>query len=449
MNNFIISKFGGSSMMDAKAMNNSAIVALKQSSKIIFVSATHGTTNQLIELSQLSIKKSWVQSEKIINKIFKKHHQIAKDLNIKEIHNLKELLEEIKTLSRGIFLLKDCSSKAYDALLSLGERLSSLLFTQAMVNQSNEVNNIEHFDIRKVIRTNDQFKKAIPDLRAIRTLSKKYFLSPKHHNKIFVTQGFIGCTKDKQTTTLGRGGSDYSAALIAEAVHAKVLQIWTDVPGMATTDPKITSAAKIIEEITFSEAAQLATFGAKILHPATIMPAWRKKIPVYIGSSYEPKKKGTWIKPSCLKSSLITAIALKKQQTLLTLTNPRMLNTHGFLNNVFQVFSQYQVSVDSITTSEISIALTVDESVLLEKKLIKELKKITTVEIEKDLGLISLIGNEILKTSGLAKEIFFAIKDINVRMICLGASKHNFCFLVKDSQAKDAIIKLHKKFIGD
>ena len=263
-----------------------------------------------------------------------------------------------------------------------------------------------------------------------------------------MTQGFIGSTKEGMTTTLGRGGSDYSAALLAEGLGADILEIWTDVAGIATTDPRLCKEARAISEISFKEASELATFGAKILHPATLLPAIRSDIPVFVGSSFNPELGGTWIKKEVDEAPLIRAMALRKKQTLVTLSTPEMLYSHGFLYQIFKVFNDHKVSIDTITTSEISVALTLDDSTLLNRDLVMDLEKFADVKSEDNLALVSLIGNNINHTPGLAKQIFDSIPDINVRMICLGASKHNFCFMINDNLGSEVVNRLHRTFIG-
>lgn len=262
-----------------------------------------------------------------------------------------------------------------------------------------------------------------------------------------VTQGFIGATEEGHTTTLGRGGSDYSAALLAEGLNAQILEIWTDVAGIATTDPRICKGARPIPEISFQEASELATFGAKILHPATLLPAVRKNIPVFVGSSFDVEAKGTWVKKDVAEYPLIRAMAVRKKQVLVTLTTPEMLHAHGFLFQIFKIFNDHKVSVDAITTSEISVSVTLDDSTLLNKPLISDLGQIADVKVEENLCLVSLIGNNINHTPGLGAKVFNAISDINVRMICLGASRHNFCFIVDEKQGVEAVQRLHQRFI--
>lgn len=439
-------------MGDAACMLRSAEVSYKQNSSVVVVSATSGTTNDLIELGKTSQSKLWSEAETLLVKIRLKHLKIAEDLKTPPDAKakLETLFEEMESLSRGIHLLRDCSVKALDALMSLGERMSSVLFTEAMaqvLKKQGSDKKAELFDVREILRTDDAFSKARPLTEEIRKLCEQKLAHVKQNKTVTVMQGFIGRTEDGMTTTLGRGGSDYSAAIVAEGLNADILEIWTDVAGIATTDPRLCPQAKPIDEISFKEASELATFGAKILHPATLLPAIRKNIPVFVGSSFDADKAGTWVRKEVQAHPLVRAMALRKKQVLVTLSTPEMLQAHGFLYKIFKIFNDHKVSIDAITTSEISVSVTLDDSTLVNKKLIADLSEIADVQVEENLALVSLIGNNINHTPGLAKRIFENIADINVRMICLGASKHNFCFIVNEEQGPLAIQKLHQKFI--
>ncbi len=445
-NQIVVSKFGGTSMGDAACMLRSARVAVTQKSFVVVVSAVSGITNKLIELSKLSQFESWELAESLLGKIKQTHETIALELGL-EKSVLGPLFEELSSLAKGIHLLKDCSPKAMDTLLGIGERMSSVLFVRALQTALKETSHnnmpVTWIDARKIIITDDNFGKAKPLTSKI---SEKA-TAQMTRGSVYVTQGFIGATEEGLSTTLGRGGSDYSAALFAEAVNADILEIWTDVAGIATTDPRICPEARMIPEISFQEASELATFGAKVLHPSTLLPAIRKNIPVLVASSFNPEQKGTWIRAMASDQPLVRAMALRKQQVLVTLSTPEMLQAPGFLFQIFKVFNDHKVSIDAITTSEISVSMTLDNSALLNKKLIHELSQFAEVHVEENLCLVSVIGNNINHTPGLAKKIFDAISDINVRMICLGASKHNFCFLVDESAGAQAIGRLHKTFV--
>ncbi len=440
-------------MGNAESMVRSAEIAIKQAANLIVVSATSGTTNALIELAHTAEKKNWADAEVILTAIKTSHLKIATELNTSDstFETIHALIAELESLSRGIHLLKDCSPKAFDYIQSFGERLSSVVFTEALRICSNKLNStksIRWLDARTVIKTDDQFSKARPLTDKIILLAAEVVVPFIRKNVVFVTQGFIGETLDGKTTTLGRGGSDYSAAIFAEAIAADTLEIWTDVPGIATTDPRLCADAKSLKEISFQEASELATFGAKVLHPATLIPAMRKNIPVFVGSSFDSSQSGTWVRKEVTEWPLVRALALRKKQILVTLSTPEMLHSHGFLFGIFKIFNDHKVSIDAITTSEISVSLTLDDSTLLNKKLIEDLAKTADVQIEDNLALVSLIGNNINHTPGLANKIFGAIADINVRMICLGASKHNFCFLVKEDDGASVVQKLHRQFIN-
>ena len=450
--NVTVAKFGGSSMSDAAAINRSAKVAFDHKANIVVVSATYGTTNLLLKLVDTAVAGTWNSCQEILSDIEDRHLKIASELEASPqiVDEMKNVLKELETITKGINLLKDCSLKARDGIVSIGERLSSPLMTVAL-GELYENKKVELFDVRKVIKTDDNFGSATPDFNLIKSNSDKHLMGAKYGEVVYVTQGFLGSNEAGSTTTLGRGGSDYSAALLAEGINADLLEIWTDVAGIATTDPRVCPAATPINEITFQEAAEMATMGAKILHPTTLTPAKRAGISVFVGSSHEPDAPGTWIKKESSEAPLVRALANRKDQSLLTLSTPDMLHQHGFLYKIFEIFNRHQISVDSITTSEISVALTIEDSTLLNKKFLTELENFASVSVEEDLSLVSVIGNHINHTPGIAQKLFNALQEgdskINVRMICHGASKHNFCFLVHEDDATMAIKRLHKEFI--
>jgi aspartate kinase len=268
---------------------------------------------------------------------------------------------------------------------------------------------------------------------------------------LVITQGFIGSEREGRTTTLGRGGSDYTAALLGEALNAARVDIWTDVPGIYTTDPRVVPTAKRIDEITFEEAAEMATFGAKVLHPATLLPAVRRGIPVFVGSSKDPAAGGTRVCNETRNPPLFRALALRRKQTLLTLHSLNMLHTFGFLAELFNILARHNVSVDLITTSEVSVALTLDttgststSASLLTQALLTELSSLCRVEVEEDLALVAIIGNQLSKACGVGKEVFGVLDPFNLRMICYGASSYNLCFLVPGNDAESVVRTLHR-----
>ncbi len=444
-----VSKFGGSSMKDAMAMKRSARIVRSHESQLVVVSATYGTTNQLLELVDDSLNLDWKTISPKIEALKEKHLSICSDLSgdLTLEGTILSLREELMALCRGIFYLKECTPRAKDRLQSIGERLSSALFVKALQNEMPQ-KKVCTLDVRDYLITTKNFTKAIPltdEIKKRCASLEKELLNDKE--KYYVTQGFIGKTLEGETTTLGRGGSDYSASLLGEALNAKEIQIWTDVTGVATTDPRICEGAKRIPEMNFKEAAEMATFGAKILHPTTLNPAKRKGIPVFVGSSYEPDAPGTWIKENVTELPLVRAVTMRTRQAIITICNPKMLQAHGFLMRIFSLFEKYDISVDAVTTSEISVAMTVDMNSLQNQDFKDELKELGNVKIENNYALVSLIGNRINHTSGVSGKIFKQLDEINIRMICQGASVHNFCILVEEDQGKETVNKLHRAFI--
>ncbi len=442
-----VAKFGGTSMADLTAMKRCAsIVSSDPDKKIIVVSATSGTTNLLTELT---VEKSVEARGEIVSAIREKHLAICEDMGNPEtlVENVQSLMDDLEAITSRKQIM---TPMLRDEILSFGERLSSKIFTEVLKKQSQSA--VQWFDARAVIKTDDHYGSAEPDIPAIAQASSEK-LQPLLVDSRIVTQGFIGSEPNGNTTTLGRGGSDYSAALFAEAVDADVLEIWTDVTAIYTTDPRIVSDARPITEISFDEAAELSVFGAKVLHPATMVPAIRKNIRVYVGSSIHPEKPGTWIVRDTKDKPILRAISLRRNQTLVKVHSLDMLHRYGFLAKLFQVLAEHKISVDLVTTSEVSVALTLDTDVnkpnnpMLDTEVLEELQKFSEVEIVKDLSLIALVGNNLDATAGLSGPVFGSLQETNIHLICHGASSHNLCFLVAEDEAEDVVRVLHKRFI--
>jgi aspartate kinase len=267
--------------------------------------------------------------------------------------------------------------------------------------------------------------------------------------RVVVMGGYIGSTLAGTVTTLGRGGSDYSAAIVGAALKAEEIQIWTDVDGMMTADPRIVSSAWKVREISFDEASELAYFGAKVLHPLTVLPAVEKNIPVYILNSRKPKGTGTRITREAHRcGNLIKSIACKRDITVVTVSSSRMLMAHGFLRALFEVFDRHHTSVDMVATSEVSVSLTLDNVSSLEV-IVQDLKQLGDVEVSSKKALICLVGNNLKYTPGVARRAFGSLEDINILMVSHGASNINFSFLVDEKDANAAIQKLHGDFFSE
>ncbi|MGK3143782.1 lysine-sensitive aspartokinase 3 [Pantoea sp. C2G6] len=441
----IVAKFGGTSVADFEAMNRSADVVLQDAStRLVVLSASAGITNLLVALAE---GQQPTQRAALLDDIRRIQYAIVDRLQHPEVirEEIDRMLDNISMLSEAASLAT--SNALTDELVSHGELMSSLLFVEILRERQVPA---EWFDVRKVMRTDDRFGRATPDVQVLAEQAAAQ-LQPRVEQALVITQGFIGSESEGRTTTLGRGGSDYTAALLGEALNAARVDIWTDVPGIYTTDPRVVPAAKRIDEITFEEAAEMATFGAKVLHPATLLPAVRRGIPVFVGSSKDPAAGGTRVCNETRNPPLFRALALRRKQTLLTLHSLNMLHTFGFLAELFNILARHSVSVDLITTSEVSVALTLDTTgststgaSLLTQALLTELSSLCRVEVEEDLALVAIIGNQLSKACGVGKEVFGVLDPFNLRMICYGASSYNLCFLVPGNDAESVVQTLHR-----
>ncbi|MDF4852097.1 lysine-sensitive aspartokinase 3, partial [Vibrio parahaemolyticus] len=403
MSAFNVAKFGGTSVANFEAMSRCAtIIENNPNTRLVVSSACSGVTNILVELA---------------NGVQDQEHRAELLKNLAEIHDsILAQLEDATEASSEVYGILDtvtslaeaasiqANTKLTDHLVACGELMSTHILAQLMRERGI---NAVRFDIREVLRTDDNFGRAEPNVEAIAQLAQEKLI-PLCLDSVVITQGFIGSDEEGNTTTLGRGGSDYSAALIAEGVKASGLEIWTDVPGIYTTDPRIAPKASPIPEISFSEASEMANFGAKILHPSTLVPALRHDIPVFVGSSKEPEKGGTWIRHQVESSPLFRALALRCNQTMVTLRSANMFHAYGFLAKVFEILAKHKISVDLITTSEISVSLTLDQTDTsggapqLPQAAREELEELCKVEVEHDLCLVALIGNKMSERKGYA-----------------------------------------------
>ncbi|MEE3652676.1 MULTISPECIES: lysine-sensitive aspartokinase 3 [unclassified Brenneria] len=441
----VIAKFGGTSVADFDAMNHSADVVLSNPDvRVVVLSASAGITNLLVSLAE---GQNQEQRAQLLSKIRQIQYAIIDRLATPAVirDEIDRMLENITTLSEAAALAT--SNALTDELVSHGELMSTLLFVEIL--RQREVI-AEWFDVRKIMRTDDHFGRAEPDCQTLGELTRSQ-LQPRLEQGLIITQGFIGSEALGRTTTLGRGGSDYTAALLGEALNASRIDIWTDVPGIYTTDPRVVPAAKRIDEIMFEEAAEMATFGAKVLHPATLLPAVRSDIPVFVGSSKDPAAGGTLVCNKTENPPLFRALALRRKQTLLTLHSLNMLHARGFLAEVFSILARHNISVDLITTSEVNVALTLDTTgststgdSLLSSGLLTELSSLCRVEVEENLSLVALIGNKLSQACGVGKEVFGVLDPFNIRLICYGASSNNLCFLVPGNDAEKVIQTLHR-----
>jgi len=330
-----------------------------------------------------------------------------------------------------------------DAVVSYGEQLSSRLLAEVLKAKGV---NARQVDSRRLIVTDDEYGAATPIIDETDELVRLELEPLIAAGEVPIMGGFIAASKGGETTTLGRGGSDYSAALVAAALHASVLQIWTDVTGVMTCDPRICSDARTIPTLSYEEAAELAYFGAKVLHPKTIKPAVDNGIPVRVCNTFEPNEVGTMVLDESGEApNTIKSIAHKKNITILRISSARMLGSYGFMSAVFQVFERFRTVIDVISTSEASIALTLDNTAELEK-IVTELRRLGDVEVDPGYAVICVVGSGLRASKGLASSVFSTIEDVNVALISHGASSVNLTFVIKEDNAPDVIRRLHQEF---
>lgn len=445
MSHLSVAKFGGTSVANFEAMTACAnIVMADANTRVVVLSASAGVTNYLVELANGCNAERRAEILAAVRTI---QYNI-----IDKLQQPKAVSEEVDALLQHVAALAESASLATsaaltDELICHGEMMSTKIFTQLLQERNFPA---VWVDVREVVATNSHYGKAAPNDEKTQKQADALLKPLMNAGKIVITQGFIGRDDEGKTTTLGRGGSDYSAALLAEVLNANDVLIWTDVPGIYTTDPRVVPAAQRIDTMSFNEAAEMATFGAKVLHPATLLPAVRSNIPVYVGSSKAPEQGGTWVTRDPQPRPTFRALALRRNQILLTLSSLSMLHAQGFLANVFAILAKHKISVDVITTSEVSVALTLDKTgsassrvEMLSEDLLTELRAYCNVNVETDLALVAIIGNNLHTQSGIAKKLFGILSPYNVRLISYGASSNNICTLVKNNESDDIIRALH------
>jgi aspartate kinase len=438
----IVMKFGGTSVESAAAIERVASIVRNRLDRkpVVVVSAMGKTTNRLLAIAHHAVNGGRDEALHELNTL--------RDYHLRESgmeRTVDEHFQELGELTRGLAVLGELTPRSIDAISSVGERISSLIVTKLFTRCGI---NAVHVDSRKVIVTDNRHTQAAPlwDTTYERLAAT---IPPLVRKAVVVMGGFIGATEAGVTTTLGRGGSDFTASIVGAGIAAEEIQIWTDVDGMLTADPGILPGGHRVRICSFSEAAELAYFGAKVLHPATVLPAVEKSIPVLILNSRRPEVEGTRIVAQSVPSSNIAkSIACKKNITIVNIHSTRMLMAHGFLRRIFEIFDRLQTPVDMIATSEVSVSLTVDRSDCL-PQIRRELEQFAEVSIEDKQSIICLVGDNIRYMPGVAARVFTALGDINVRMVSQGASLLNIGFVVAQDDLRRAVEALHKEFFAE
>lgn len=433
-------KFGGTSVGSAERMKSVAGLINDGVPKIVVLSAMSGTTNNLVEIAKAFYQKDSVSANKLINELNAKYDKV-----ILELYKTEKAVNKGKELIKNHFdYLRSFNADSFRvneerAILAQGELISTALFHYFL-----EENNIPSVLLAALdfmrIDENDE-----PDLASIETHLKKILANHKG-DKLFITQGYICRDPFGSISNLKRGGSDYTATLIGAALYSDEVQIWTDIDGMHNNDPRIVEKTKPVSELSFDEAAELAYFGAKILHPTCVNPARFRKIPVRLLNTMQPKAKGTVISDKSTGDT-IKAVAAKDDIIAINIVSGRMLMAFGFLRSVFEVFERYKTPIDMITTSEVAVSLTIDDPKNLDA-IVKELAAFATINVDHEQTIICIVGDFLADKSGYAVKIFDAMKNVPIRMISYGGSKNNISLLVNMRHKKESLIALNKGLFG-
>jgi aspartate kinase len=449
----IVMKFGGTSVEDAKAIERTAAIVKGRLSQkpVVVVSAMAKVTDQLLAMGRAAGSGDRKTALKLSRALRERHYNAAGELLgtalFTQFHSdLGVDFDALDELLRGIAAVGELTPRTTDHVAAFGELLSSKIINAAFSSQGMDSILI---DSRECIVTDNTHTRATPLFEESNQRLESKLAPLLAADRVPVMGGFIASTKAGITTTIGRGGSDFSAAIVGAALGVERIEIWTDVDGMMTTDPNVCPEARRIKVISFDEAAELAYFGAKVLHPATVLPAVQKNIPVYVLNSRNPSCEGTRISaraPRC--RNVFKAIAAKKRITIIDVAAPRMLLAHGFLRAIFEAFDRHRVAVDVVSTSEVSVSLTVDSNESI-PALAADLAQLADVKYEGRKAIVCLGGENLSETPGIAARVFGELADVKIRMISQGASEINLTFVIDEDAVPEVVRRLHKTFFSE
>lgn len=449
----IVMKFGGSSIESAEAIQRVAGIIAGRADKhpLVVVSAMGKTTDRLLEIGATAVAGDIDGALAKLDSLRQFHAIEAGGVVSSQAEpaiekHLDDHFQELAELAKGLSILGELGPRSVDALSSYGERLSSVVITEALRAHGLAA---EHVDSRDVIVTDNRFSEASPLFdETNRRLGEK--VRPLiDAGKVPVMGGFIASTTDGITSTLGRGGSDFTASIVGAGLGAEEIQIWTDVDGVLTADPTLLSSARRIRVMSFAEAAELAYFGARVLHPSTMLPAVKSNIPIRVLNSRKPDVEGTLIvSEHAAGQSIVKSVAYQEDITVVEVHSTRMLMAHGFLKRIFEVFDKYETAVDMVTTSEVSVSLTIDNTSRL-SAIVEELEQFAEVTSVSGQSIVCVVGDNIRYTPGIAARVFQALENINIRMISQGASRLNVSLVVDEKDLRATVEALHKTFFSE
>ena len=440
-------KFGGTSVANFEAITRTIFIigGRLDQKPVVVVSALSKVTDLLYRISDAAASKDLPQTRDLLCQLRKRHVDLTEELLAQSmlkdeaVARVNELCDSLEGIAMAVCSLGELSDRNKAVIISTGEYLSSTIISYAMNAKGIRT---KWVDARTMMITSESYLKGEPDMDAIAAKVPGVIAQAYEGMDAVITQGFVGVTSEGRPTVLGRGGSDYSASLIGMAIDAERIEIWTDVDGVRTADPRYVQNTKSLEQISFEEAAEMAHFGAKVLHPLTIEPAVKKNIPIYVLNSMNPSGKGTAILRNELIEDGVKSVSFKENIRVINIFSTKMINTSGFLRRVFEIFSESKVSVDLISTSEANISVTVDAAQNIDA-VVEALSEFADVIVDDDKSQVSVIGKNIVKLNGMLKKTFTPLKKCNVYMISQGASFVNISFVVDREELIEVVRDLH------
>jgi aspartate kinase len=452
----IVMKFGGTSVADADAI--ARVVGIVKGARersglppVVIVSAMSGVTDRLLELTQAAEQRRDAHVLNGVADLSRRHFEAVERLLPPQsatgvLADIAAQLDDLRALLKATGILRAASPSAHDAIVCTGEIMNSRILAAALQQAGVAT---AWVDARCTIVTDGAHTGAAPLAPETRDAVAREIVPRVAEGRVPVLGGFVGATVQGVTTTLGRGGSDYSAAIVGAALDAREIQIWTDVDGMLTADPRVVAHPRVVPHLSFGEASELAYFGAKVLHPSTILPAVAKDIPVRILNSRRADGQGTTItaEPPAADRPL-AAVACKRHVTMVEITSTRMLMAHGFLRRVFEIFERYRTAVDVVTTSEVSVSVTVDDARALEG-IVTALRDFAEVSVEADLAILCAVGDNLRSDPRIAARVIGTLEGFRVRMVSQAASRRNVTIVLSDADLGAAMAQLHEEFFQE
>ena len=458
MNRGVVMKFGGTSVADADAMTRVVDIVRRQWKSqpegsrppVVVVSALSKVTDGLIRTIECARKGDAGKAAGLVDELLERHIAIARTLTAHQraedlVKALRAQFDELGGMVASLAKTRDVGLADHDVIVASGELASSRIVAAAFQEQQLPA---VWVDSRDVLVTDAEHTLAVPDMNATCAKAGKVLAPITAGQEIPVLGGFIAATIDGVTTTLGRGGSDYSAAIFGACLDVGEIQIWTDVDGMLTADPRVVPSPRVVPHLSFAEASELAYFGAKVLHPATILPAVSRNIPVRILNSRQPANPGTLITADASRDGHLAALACKRDVTVIDIRSTRMFMAHGFLRRLFEVFERFKTAVDVVTTSEVSVSVTVDDVRKLDD-IVSALRAFAEVECEPKMAIVSVVGDRLHDDPGVFARAIVALDQIPLRLVSQASSRRTFTFVLDDAQVPEAMTRLHDAFFSE